>query len=121
MNSTMKQSGIINVIMLASVFLLFSCNSSRKFKSTFPVTDSVFNSTLPANSAARDSAMKDLGILREHRIDYKTFSAKIKVNYADLYGAQPEGNITLRLYKDSAIWISVSGSVLNLELYRAFI
>lgn len=100
---------------------LYSCNSSKKFKSTFPVTDSVFNSIHPANSAARDSAIKDLGILSEHQIDYKTFSAKIKVNYADVYGAQPEGNIILRLYKDSAIWISVSGSVLNLEIYRAFI
>lgn len=117
----MKQRGIINLMILTGLLFLYSCSSSKKFKSTFPVTDSLITATDLADSPMRDSAMKDLEALRDNRIDYKTFSAKVKVNYADAFGSQPEGNVVLRLYKDSAIWISVSGSILNLEIYRAFI
>ena len=117
----MKRSGIIFILMLTGCVFLYSCSSSKKFKSTIPVADSLFNSTELINSATRDSALKNLQLLRDNRIDYTTFSAKIKVNYADANGAQPEGNVILRMYKDSAIWISVSGSILNLEIYRALI
>lgn len=117
----MNQFGIIYLLLLSGMLLLFSCGSSKKFTSTFPATDSLFNETGLADSPLRDSALKDLQTLHDNQIDYRTFSAKIKVNYADANGAQPEGNVVLRLYKDSAIWISLSGSILNLEIYRAFI
>jgi hypothetical protein len=73
------------------------------------------------DSALLDSAKNDLQNLKNNQIDFQTFSAKLKVNYADINGSQPEGNVILRLYKDSAIWISLSGSILNLELYRILI
>ncbi len=117
----MNQSGTIQYLLLAGIFFLFSCSSSKKFKSTFPVTDSIFSETGLIDPPQRDSAFKDLQDVQNHRIDYRTFSAKIKVNYQDVYGSQPEGNVVLRLYKDSAIWISVSGSILNLEIYRVLV
>ena len=117
----MNRSRIVTILILAGILFLNSCSSSKKFKASFPVTDSLFDSSELMNGPLRDSALKDLQTLRNNRIDYKTFSAKIKVNYADAYGSQPEGNVVLRLYKDSAIWISVSGSILNLEIYRALV
>ena len=117
----MNQSRINHLLLFSSLLFLFSCSSSKKFKSTFPVTDSLFNDTGLADSPLRDSALKDLETLHNNQIDYRTFSAKIKVNYEDVYGSQPEGNVVLRLYKDSAIWISVSGSILNLEIYRLLV
>ena len=103
------------------MLLFYSCSSSKKFKSSFPVTDSLLNDRGGMDSTLLDSARNELQNLKNNRIDFQTFSAKLKVNYADVNGSQPEGNVVLRLYKDSAIWISLSGSVLNLELYRILI
>ena len=75
----------------------------------------------PGNTLLRESAIKELSYLQANRIDYLTFSAKIKIQYQDKNGPQPEGNAVLRLYKDSAIWVSLSGSILNLEAFRVLI
>ena len=107
--------------MLVSMVFLYSCSSSKKFKSSFPVADSIMNDRGLLGAHILDSARKELQHLKDNRIEFTTFSAKLKVNYADVNGAQPEGNAVLRLYKDSAIWISLSGSILNLELYRILI
>ena len=107
--------------MLVSMVFLYSCSSSKRFKSSFPVTDSIMNDRGLLDSTLLDSARKELQNLKDNRIEFQTFSAKLKVNYADINGSQPEGNAVLRLYKDSAIWISLSGSILNLELFRILI
>lgn len=107
--------------MLVSMLFFYSCSSSKKFKSSFPVVDSIMNDSGFMDSSLLDSARNELQNLKDKRIDFQTFSARLKVNYADVNGSQPEGNVVLRLYKDSAIWISLSGSILNLELYRILI
>ena len=117
----MKHYRINHVIILVSMIFLFSCSSSRKFKSSFPAADTIMNNEGSMDSTLVDSAKVNLQSLQKNRIDFQTFSAKIKVNYADVHGSQPEGNVTLRMYKDSAIWISLSGSILNLEIYRLLI
>lgn len=106
---------------LVSLLFLYSCSNSRKFKSSFPATDSILNNRGGMDSSLLDSAKKELQNLKENRLDFLTFSAKLKVNYADVNGSQPEGTVVVRLYKDSAIWISLSGSILNLELYRILV
>ena len=117
----MNHYRIIHLLMFVSMLLFFSCSSSRKFKSSFPATDSLIYEGGRMDSSLLESARSELQNLKNKRIDFQTFSAKLKVNYADLNGSQPEGNVVLRLYKDSAIWISLSGSILNLELYRILI
>ena len=58
----------------------------------------------------------------EHNyIDFKTFSAKIKVEYQDSKGKQPDVTAIVRIIKDSAIWISLTASILNIEVYRVLI
>jgi hypothetical protein len=59
--------------------------------------------------------------LKKNYIDFKTFNAKIKVEYQDNKGKQPDVTAIVRIIKDSAIWISLTASFLNIEIYRVFI
>lgn len=59
--------------------------------------------------------------LKKNYIDFKTFSAKIKVESQDSKGKNPDITAVVRIVKDSAIWISLSATFLNVEVYRALI
>lgn len=59
--------------------------------------------------------------LKKNYIDFKTFNAKIKVEYQDNKGKQPDVTAIVRIIKDSAIWISLTASFLNIEIYRVLI
>lgn len=59
--------------------------------------------------------------LHNNYISYKTFNAKIKVEYQDSKGKQPDISAVVRIYKDSAIWMSLSATILNVEVYRLLI
>ena len=59
--------------------------------------------------------------LKKNYIDFKTFNAKIKVDYQDSKGKQPDVTAIVRIIKDSAIWISLTASFLNIEVYRVLI
>ncbi len=117
----MNYSRNINLLVLVCIVCFYGCSNSKKFKSSFPTIDAVMKDSGHMDSSLMDSARIELNNLKKNRIEFHTFSAKLKVNYADANGSQPEGNIVLRLYKDSAMWISLSGSILNLELYRILI
>jgi hypothetical protein len=64
---------------------------------------------------------KIIGNLAQTRIDYTTFSAKVKVDYA---GTESENNVTanINIRKDSAIWIDIrGGGALNIEVIRLLV
>lgn len=64
---------------------------------------------------------KTMQNLNRNYIDFKTFSAKIKVDYQDNNGKQPDVTAIVRIIKDSAIWISLTATILNVEIYRVLI
>lgn len=60
-------------------------------------------------------------ILQKNYIDFKTFSAKIKLDIEDSKGKKPDLLANIRMIKDSAIWISISASILNIEVFRVLV
>lgn len=64
------------------------------------------------------SANTILNTLHKNRIDFNTFSAKVKVQYEDKNGKQPDFNAFIRLKKDSLLWISISATFLGIEAFR---
>ncbi|MEJ7822042.1 MAG: DUF4292 domain-containing protein, partial [Chitinophagaceae bacterium] len=62
-----------------------------------------------------------LGTLNSNRINFNTFSAKIKVEYEDSKGKQPDVNAIVRMQKDSVIWISINATFLSIEAFRILI
>ncbi len=60
-------------------------------------------------------------ILQKANINFKTFSAKIKMDIETSKEKVPDLIANVRILKDSIIWVSVSASIFNYEVARLFI
>ncbi len=77
-----------------------------------------------AHRSAEDSIRlinETVTTFKSHYIDFKTFAAKIKVEVSDSKGKQPDITAVVRIIKDSAIWMSLSATLFNIEVYRVLI
>ncbi len=110
---------------LIGAILLFgvaACRSTKKLQSAINRKDTaIILSNNISNVDSLNSALSILKSLEKNRISFKTFSAKVKVEYEDRNGKQPDFNAFIRLQKDSALWISISATFLSIEAFRIFI
>lgn len=98
------------------------CRSTKKLQTAINKKDTVVTSSSGvSNSDTLNNASVILSAIDDNKIDFKTFSAKLKVQYEDRNGKQPDFNAFVRLKKDSALWISVSATFLGIEAFRVFI
>lgn len=112
------------VFIVLLVFSLFSCHSTRKIHSA--VTTTIDTTQAIVVNKGIDSAKLINTVyngIKSNHIDFKTFSAKIKVNYWDTKNTKvPELTVNVRMLKDSIIWLDVSANiVVNIEVYRLLI
>ena len=68
-----------------------------------------------------DVINKTMSSLKQHYIDFKTFTGKIKVNYQDSKGKKPDLTAKVNIIRDSAIWISLTATFINIEVFRMLI
>ncbi|MEO7961367.1 MAG: DUF4292 domain-containing protein [Ginsengibacter sp.] len=107
---------------IAVIFMVSACRSTKKLNTAVNQKDT----TISIDGSARKddslaAATNVLKALKNHKIDYNTFSAKIKVEYEDSKGKQPEFNAFIRMKKDSIIWVSVSATFLSIEAFKILI
>lgn len=117
----MKQ---LSLILVSSILVLsfFSCRTVKQINKVIAPKDTTLVSTVDKTKA--DSLLminNTLVGLNKNHIDFKTFNAKIKVDYQDNKGKQPDVTAIVRIIKDSAIWVSLTASILNIEIYRVLI
>jgi len=115
----MKYFITIGIFFLSIV--LYSCKTTRQINKVIAPKDST---TVFDNKSAEDSIKlinETLKAFNTHTINFKTFSAKIKVDVEDSKGKQPDLTAVVRVIKDSAIWISLSATIINFEVYRILI
>ena len=95
-----------NVIFTVILFLIVAtgCRSTKSLRSNISIKDSAqVGSVILHDSSSYKSAAKEvLSVLSNDQIDFKTFSAKAKVQYEDQNGKQPDFNAFIRLQKDSS-------------------
>ena len=106
--------------LLVIVFLMASCRSTKKIQTAIAKKDTVLT---VVNEGKNDTALfiqSTLQKLEAGKLDYKTFTAKINVDYRDAEDKKYDVNANVRMYKDSAIWISVN-ALLGIEGLRALI
>lgn len=112
---------ILAVVLISSA----GCRSAKKIQTAITKTKTDTTQMIMVNNAHADSVavIHDLmSKLNSNRItDFKTFSAKIKVNYRDKEGEQPELTVFIRMKKDSIIWISVNATIFSYEALRVLI
>lgn len=99
-----------------------SCRTTKHINKAITTKDTTAV-VIPNQSSADSMAVINNTMinLRKHHIDFKTFNAKIKVDYEDSKGKQPDVIAIVRIIKDSAIWMSLSATFLNIEVFRVLI
>jgi len=106
----------ILLILIGLVLAVVSCRPTKKIqtaintKKTAPVINKDSTDSAVAIRAREDSIrfISDMyHAILANRIDYKTFSAKIDVDYVDADDKKYNVNVFLRMYKDSIIWVDI--------------
>lgn len=118
----MKYAAYISGLILLALITLAGCKTTRQINKVIAPKDSTI--VVMNNRTDIDSIVKvrnTLDNLGRNHIDFRTFNAKIKVEYQDNKGKQPDITAIVRMVKDSAIWISLSATFLNIEVYRVLI
>lgn len=111
---------IVSGILL--IYTISSCRSAKKLQTAVNKKDTqLVIKTQPVNNDSLKGASDILKLLKQNRINFTTFSAKIKVQYEDYKGNQPDFNAFVRLYKDSVLWISINATFLSIEAFRILI
>lgn len=124
MGFTSRFKTIVSFFMVAIVLtqMLPACKTAKKFQASVEKKDTT--SVHITNTSAEDSLalIKDeMALLAKKMIDFKTFSAKVKVEYEDTKGKQPNITAYVRILKDSMIWISGYATVFNIEAFRVLV
>ena len=109
-------------VILLLVFAVSGCRSTKQISKVIAPKDSAIVTNIDRSADDSIAMVKStMGKLVSKRIDFKTFNAKIKVEYQDVKGKQPDLTAIVRIIKDSAIWISLTASILNFEVYRVLV
>ncbi len=102
------------------MFFFSSCKSTKKIQAAISKKDT---SGIEIKETSNEDSLNIIryaveGLHAKHT-DFKTFSAKIKVDYQDSKGKQPGITAFVRMIKDSVIWVSGYATVFNIEAFRA--
>lgn len=101
------------------IVLACSCRSAKRITTAMSKRDSVV-----VRGDSRADSIRYMAdtyrTIQENRIDFNTFSAKVKVDFEGGDGKKNDFNATLRMKKDSVIWISIN-AVLGIEAFRVMI
>jgi hypothetical protein len=117
----MKSFFIVAGMFIAAT-ALFSCRSTKSIQTAMSKKDSV-QILLPDSTARTDSLkfMQDIhDAVAKNRVDFQTFSAKVKVDFQGSDGKKNDFNAFIRLQKDSVLWVSVN-ALLGIEAFRVLI
>lgn len=109
-------------ILLVLAFSVYSCKTVKQInKAIAPVDSSTVTIFDKTKADSLLMIQKTIENLQHNYINFKTFNAKIKVDYEDNKGKQPDVTAIVRIIKDSAIWVSLTASFLSIEIYRVLI
>ncbi len=111
------------IFFIAFTSLLYSCRSTRMIQTAIEKKDTVAAPVEMIDNSGEDS-LRFIGAQYDsilgQRIAYTTFAGKLDIVYTDGEGKKYDVNANIRMYKDSAIWVSVT-AILGIEGLRAFI
>ena len=111
------------LLLIAMVSWLFSCRSTKKIQTAISRIDTVLVKGPTPEELRADSIRfirESYDRLMKNRIQFETFSAKIKVDMEDKEGKKSDFNAFLRLRRDSALWVSINVA-LGIEAFRVLI
>jgi Domain of unknown function (DUF4292) len=115
----MNKSNLLYLIII--ILLLASCRSQKKIQKVIaPKTDSVIVITDEPKIDTMALVRNAVDQMYSNYIYFQTFSAKIKVDYENSQGRQPDFTANVRMRRDEIIWLSLTGT-LGIEGFRVII
>jgi hypothetical protein len=111
----------MNKIFLATVsflLLLGACKPTKKIQ--IAVANKDTSAVVKITDPGIDSAEVKRSILSKvnsNKIDFRTFSGKIKLDFTDVKGKNTDATAFVRIQKDNVIWLSLTGA-LGIEGFR---
>ncbi len=123
-NNEMKKLAVL-MIALAMLLGFSACRATKKIQQVIVKKDTVVTVDtpvlkLPTHADTVRMANEVLANVEKKYINFNTFSAKIKVDYTNAKGKQPDFVANVRMLKDSVIWISL-GNEIGIEGIRVLI
>ena len=115
-----------SVLFALMLLLAFSaCKSTKTIQQAMVKKDTVAAPEVPVEKLPTHEdtvrMVNDvLSNVQQKYIDFRTFSAKIKVDYSNAKGKQPDFVANVRMLKDSLIWVSL-GNDIGIEGIRVLI
>ncbi|HUR10616.1 MAG TPA: DUF4292 domain-containing protein [Flavitalea sp.] len=106
--------------LLLVIILIAGCRSTKRIQTAIAKKDT---SSVSSTNTAADSAIfirNTFNRLQQNRIDFRTFSAKVKVDFEGSDGKRSDFNAFVRLKKDSILWVSINAA-LGIEAFRVLI
>jgi len=117
--SVQRNISWVFITVIGFAVLFSSCKSTKTINAAIAKKDTsavVIKET--SNEDSLNIIREAVATIHKKHTDFKTFSAKIKVDYEDSKGKQPGITAFVRMVKDSIIWISGYATVFNIEAFR---
>src|SRR2546423_4002031 len=117
------------LILLITIGAMASCRSTKKIQKAISKKDTAVIVSVPplqkdaSSSKTNDTVLliqKTLSSLAHNQINYTTFSGKVNIDYRGGDGKSYNINANIKMYRDSAIWISAN-AILGIEAMRVLI
>lgn len=114
----------ITLVLVAAIVMMASCRSTRKIQTVIANKRDTVSTVKPVVDHSHEDTLafirQTVSSMKAAEINFNTFSAKINVDYQGADGKKYDVNANLRMYKDSAIWISIT-AIFGIEGLRAYI
>lgn len=118
----MNAKNLILAWVLIGGAVLISCRSTKQIQTAISKKDTT--AVVVLTEAGKEDTVRFINQsyerLLSNTIRYKTFSAKVNVDYLGGDGKKYDVNVFVRMQKDSLVWLSVNGA-LGIEGMRALI
>ena len=112
------------ILMVSFVVMLMqtACRSTKKIQTAIATRDTTQTVVIPVEPKIDSTAIINeiYSSILKNKIEFNTFSAKIKVDFEDKDGKKSDFNAFVRMKKDSVLWISVNAA-LGIEAFRVLI
>jgi hypothetical protein len=110
------------IFCIAIVALMASCRSTRTISKAVAKKDTAARvvPSLPAGIDTQQLIQATLAQVQSNHIHYKSFNAKVGVDYKGTDGKSYGVNANVKMIKDSAIWVSAN-AILGIEAMRLLI
>jgi len=113
------------LVLIGILAFLSSCRSTRPIQTAINKKDTTVTVSAPTDSDMRkrdtlNRIRTTLAKIDSNRISYRSFSAKINVDYRGFDGKNYDVNANVRMIRDSVIWINVN-AFMGIDAMRVMI